>query len=188
MIAKKVPRSSQKQLLSRLAPVRLLLCDVDGVLTDGTVVIGNGLEYKRFNIQDGLGMVLLRKHGVKVGWISNRPSPVTEQRATELRIDYLHQGKGSKITAAEDILSKAGISWPQVCYMGDDVVDLAPMHRAGVGVAVANAIEEAKKIADYITTSRGGEGAVREVVALILKAQNKWGAIVRGFAENEISA
>src|SRR5258706_9827672 len=114
----------QKSLAATLARVKLLLCDVDGVLTDGTVLLGNGKEYKVFNIQDGLGMVLLKRSGVKVGWVSNRPSEVTQQRAEELKIDFLSQAKGNKVEAVELILQQCGATWDEVCFVGDDVVDL----------------------------------------------------------------
>jgi 3-deoxy-D-manno-octulosonate 8-phosphate phosphatase (KDO 8-P phosphatase) len=165
-------------LRARLRKVKLFLCDVDGVLTDGTVMMGEGKEYKVFNIQDGLGMLLLKRNGIKVGWISNRPSTVTQQRAEELRIDFLQQDKGNKVVAAELILTRTGLNWEQVCFMGDDVVDLGVLRRAGVAVAVANAIVEAKELADYVTRAEGGHGAVRETVRLILEAQDKWARVV----------
>jgi len=171
-------RPIPKSLAVKLARVRILLCDVDGVLTNATVLIGDGREFKEFHIQDGLGLRLLQRSGVKVGWISNRPSTATQQRADELKIDFLHQAKGSKVEAVDNILDKAGLGWGEVCYMGDDVVDLGVLKRAGVAIAVANAIEEAKALADYVTRVEGGHGAVREVVGLILKAQNKWQRLV----------
>jgi 3-deoxy-D-manno-octulosonate 8-phosphate phosphatase (KDO 8-P phosphatase) len=171
-------RPISKSLAAKLARVRILLCDVDGVLTNATVLIGDGREFKEFHIQDGLGLRLLQRSGVKVGWISNRPSTATQQRADELKIDFLHQDKGSKVEAAETILAKAGLGWGEICYMGDDIVDLGVLKRAGVAIAVANAIEEAKTLADYVTRVEGGSGAVREVVGLILKAQNKWQRLV----------
>lgn len=158
--------------------VRLLLCDVDGVLTDASVFIRGAQELKQFNIQDGLGLVNLRRQGLKVGWISSRPSPATTRRARELKIDFLRQEKGSKVCAVESLLAQTGIRWDEVCYMGDDIVDLGVLKRAGVAVAVANGVAEARAAADYVTRASGGHGAVREVVELILKAQNKWARIV----------
>ena len=169
-------------LISKLKKVKLFLCDVDGVVTDGTVLIGEGKEYKTFNIQDGLGMLLLRHQGIKVGWISNRPSMATQQRADELKIDFLIQGKENKVPAAESILAKAGFSWQEVCYAGDDVVDLGVLKRAGVAVAVANGISEAKDLADYVTKAKGGHGAVREIARLILTAQKRWSGMVKEFS------
>jgi 3-deoxy-D-manno-octulosonate 8-phosphate phosphatase (KDO 8-P phosphatase) len=165
-------------LAAKLAKVRLLLCDVDGVLTNGTLVLGEGKEFKVFNIQDGLGLLLLQRYGIKVGWISNRPSPVTQQRADELGIDFLLQQKGNKVSAAEALLAQAGVSWSEVCYVGDDVVDLGALKRAGVAVAVANGVKEVKAVADYETRAPGGHGAVREVARLILSAQRKWKHVV----------
>src|SRR5205823_4796027 len=116
--------------------------------------------------------------GIKVGWISNRPSTVTQQRAEELRIDFLHQQNDNKVLAAESILARAGLTWEEVCFMGDDIVDLGILKRAGVAVAVANGIVEAKELADYVTRAEGGRGAVREVARLILDAQDKWRPII----------
>jgi 3-deoxy-D-manno-octulosonate 8-phosphate phosphatase (KDO 8-P phosphatase) len=151
---------------------------VDGVLTDAGVFIGGAEEIKRFNIQDGLGLVMLQRAGLKVGWISSRPSAATARRAKELRIDFLRQGKGSKVRAVESLLAQTGVRWDEVCYVGDDIFDLGAMKRAGVAVAVANAVAEARAAADYVTRASGGHGAVREVVELILKAQDKWARVV----------
>ncbi len=161
-------------LKAKLAGVRLFLCDVDGILTDAAVYIGLEQEIKRFHIRDGLGLVMLRKEGIKVGWVSNRPSTATTRRAEELKIDFLEQGKGSKVTAVESILARTGFKWEEVCYMGDDIVDLGVLKRAGVAATVADATDEAKAAAHYITQANGGNGGVREVVELILKAQNRW--------------
>jgi 3-deoxy-D-manno-octulosonate 8-phosphate phosphatase (KDO 8-P phosphatase) len=171
-------RPPSKSLAAKLAGVKILFCDVDGVLTNATVLIGDGREFKQFHIQDGLGLRLLQRAGVKVGWISNRPSTATQQRADELKIDFLHQGKGSKVEAVQAILAEARLRWEDVCYIGDDVVDLGAMKRAGTAIAVANGIEEVKALADYVTRAQGGCGAVREVVGLILRAQNKWQHLV----------
>ena len=170
-----------RTLIAKLKKVRLFICDVDGVLTNGTVLMGDGKEYKSFNIQDGLGLLLLMRNDIKVGWVSNRPSPVTQQRAAELGINYLVQGKGNKVEEIEALLAREGFKWADVCYLGDDVVDLGALKRAGAAVAVANAIDEAKKLADYVTEARGGEGAVREVVKLVLSAQGKWQEIIKHF-------
>jgi 3-deoxy-D-manno-octulosonate 8-phosphate phosphatase (KDO 8-P phosphatase) len=156
----------------------LLLCDVDGVLTDATVLVGEEREMKRFHIRDGLGLMALRRQGLKVGWISNRPSPATTRRAKELKIDFLKQEKGSKVRIVESLLAKTGFRWDEVCYMGDDIVDLGVLNRVGVAVAVADAVAEARAAADYVTSADGGHGAVREVVELILQAQNKWARIL----------
>jgi 3-deoxy-D-manno-octulosonate 8-phosphate phosphatase (KDO 8-P phosphatase) len=168
-------------LRARLRKVVYFLCDVDGVLTDGSVLIGPAGEYKRFDIQDGLGLVQLRKNGIKVGWISSRTSPATTSRAGELKIDFLSQTPQKKLTVIESYLRLEDASWEQVCYTGDDLVDLGPLRRAGVGVAVANAVAEVKKAAHYVTTARGGSGAVREVAELVLKAQGRWGEVLQSY-------
>jgi 3-deoxy-D-manno-octulosonate 8-phosphate phosphatase (KDO 8-P phosphatase) len=176
------PRKRLHPLHQRLAKVKLFLCDVDGVLTDGAVFMGNGVETKRFNIRDGLGLRLLQKEGIKVGWISRRPSTATGQRAQDLRIDFLHQSEGSKAAAVEAILVETGLTWTDVCYVGDDIVDLSVMKRAGVAVAVADAIVEVKTMADHVTRAAGGHGAVREVVELILKAQSRWRRLIQEYS------
>jgi len=171
-----------RTLKKKLAQVRLFLCDVDGVLTDGTVWMGNGVETKRFNIRDGLGLRLLQREGIRVGWISRRPSSATAQRAADLKVDFLHQGDDNKVSAVVAILKQAGLSWSQTCYVGDDIVDLGALKRAGLAVVVADGIRESKALADYVTSVDGRHGAVREVVELILKAQNKWKRVVEEYA------
>ena len=175
-------RCGPAALQAALKRVRLLLCDVDGVLTDASVFIGGAQEVKRFHILDGLGVVILRREGLKVGWISSRPSTATTRRARELRIDFLRQEKGSKVSVVESLLAQTGFRWDEVCYVGDDVVDLGVLKRAGVAVAVANAVPEARAAADYVTRAAGGHGAVREVVELILKAQARWTRIMAEYA------
>ncbi len=171
-------RPVRSEVSKRFAKVRLFLCDVDGVLTGTEIFVGGDSEIKRFNIQDGLGLRLLQAEGIKVGWVSNRPSYATTIRATELKVDFLHQKDGVKVEAIESILSQTSMTWDQVCYMGDDIVDLGALRRAGCAVAVANAGSEAKAAAHYITILEGGYGAVREVVELILKSQGKWAGII----------
>ena len=167
----------------RLARVRLFLCDVDGILTDTAVWMGATEEMKRFNIQDGLGLRLLQREKIRVGWISNRPSFATTQRALDLKVDFVRQADGNKITVVEEILREVKLEWSQVCYMGDDIVDLGVLKRAGLAVTVPHAVAEAKKLAHYVTRREGGDGAVREVVNLILKAQNRWETLIAHFSQ-----
>ena len=175
------PQRISPTLRKRLANIKLFLCDVDGVLTDATVFLTETSEIKQFNIQDGLGQILLQKGGVKVGWISARPSPVTEKRGRELKVDFLFQGKSGKLAAAEQILAQTGLNFSQVCYAGDDIVDIAVMKRAGVAIAVTNAVDEARAVAHYVTKTHGGKGAIREIAELILKAQNKWDTVLEEY-------
>src|SRR5579862_3351032 len=176
-------RRAQKPLSleARLKAVKLFLCDVDGVLTDGSIFIGGEREFKRFNIRDGLGLVLARRAGLKVGWVSARPSLATKLRADELKIDFLvQQGDATSKTAAiEVLLQQERLNWAEVCFVGDDIIDLGPLTRAGVAIAVGDAVAEARAAAHHVTTAVGGRGAVREAVELILRAQDKW----RQFAE-----
>ncbi|HEV2436175.1 MAG TPA: HAD hydrolase family protein [Verrucomicrobiae bacterium] len=160
--------------------MKLFLCDVDGVLTDGSVYLGGTREIKRFNIRDGLGLIFLRRAGFPVGWVSARPSPVTKARAAELGIDFLIQqgDRRSKTGAVEKLLRRTRLDWDAVCFVGDDVVDLGPLTRAGLAVAVADARPEAKAAAHFVTRAAGGHGAVRETAEMILQAQEKWDAII----------
>jgi 3-deoxy-D-manno-octulosonate 8-phosphate phosphatase (KDO 8-P phosphatase) len=175
---------STPSLEQRLSSVRLFLCDVDGILTDTSVWMGSADEVKRFNIQDGLGLRLIQREGIKVGWVSNRPSFATTQRANDLKIDFLVQAHdGNKVAAVEKILKQTGVPWENLCYMGDDIVDLGVLKRAGLSVAVPHAVSEAKQFSHYVTKTAGGEGAVREVIDLILKAQGKWEKLVAFFAQ-----
>ncbi len=170
-----MPRLSLK---SRLGRVQLLLCDVDGVMTDGSVFMGPGGEFKQYNVPDGLGLLFLRKCGIRVGWVSARPSAATRVRARDLKIDFLLQPTEGKVPATEALLRKLGLKWECVCYVGDDVLDLGMIRRAGVAIAPANGVREVKAQVDLVTRARGGQGAVREVCELILKAQGKWAAIL----------
>jgi 3-deoxy-D-manno-octulosonate 8-phosphate phosphatase (KDO 8-P phosphatase) len=183
------------QLRSRLRRIKLFLCDVDGVLTDGSVFIGGerppsrgsgaASEFKRFNIRDGLGLILAQRAGLKVGWVSARPSVVTQMRAKELKIDFLvQQGDNlSKTGAVEKLLAREKLDWSEVCFVGDDVVDLGPLARAGLGVAVADARPQVKAAAHFVTRAAGGRGAVRETIEMILQAQGKWEPVIAIYRE-----
>ena len=156
--------TTPKSLQSKLAGIKLLLCDVDGVSTNGTVTIGDGTEFKQFNIQDGLSLRILRQGGILVGWISSRPSTATQQRVEELKIDFLHQQPGSKVETAEAILTKAGLDWESVCFIGDDLVDLELLGRVALGVAVANGIQEIREAVDFVPAraTHGHPGRIQE--------------------------
>jgi 3-deoxy-D-manno-octulosonate 8-phosphate phosphatase (KDO 8-P phosphatase) len=180
-----MPKPISSSLKRKLARIKLFLCDVDGVLTDGSIFIGGEREFKRFNIRDGLGLVLARRAGLKIGWISARPSAATELRAQELKIDFLVQQSDrlGKAGAIEKLLAQEKLSWNDVCFIGDDIVDLGPLKRAGFSVAVADGMAEAKVSAYFVTRAAGGRGAVREVVEMILRAQGKWDAFVAHYSE-----
>jgi 3-deoxy-D-manno-octulosonate 8-phosphate phosphatase (KDO 8-P phosphatase) len=180
-----MPKPISSSLKRKLARIKLFLCDVDGVLTDGSIFTGGEREFKRFNIRDGLGLVLARRAGLKIGWISARPSAATELRAQELKIDFLVQQSDrlGKAGAIEKLLAQEKLSWNDVCFIGDDIVDLGPLKRAGFSVAVADGMAEAKVSAHFVTRAAGGRGAVREVVEMILRAQGKWDAFVAHYSE-----
>ena len=178
-----MPAPKSISLAARLRRVKLFLTDVDGVMTDGTVIMGPGIELKQYDIQDGLGIIMLRHNGIKTGWISARKSPATEVRAADLKIDFLTQTKHGKVEAVEQILAQCGLSWADACFVGDDVIDLAVFRKIGLAVAVANARPVAKAEAHLVTKASGGHGAVREIIEKILQAQGKWRATVEHFAK-----
>ena len=167
------PRSDAwKAALPRARQGKLLLLDVDGVLTDGTLIYStDGVESKSFNTQDGLGLRLLQDSGVEVGIITARTSPMVERRARELGLTHLFQGQSDKLAAFESILKQTGLRPPQIAYMGDDLMDLPILNRVGLAAAPANAVAEVRQRVHYTTERSGGFGAVREVCDLILEAQ-----------------
>jgi 3-deoxy-D-manno-octulosonate 8-phosphate phosphatase (KDO 8-P phosphatase) len=169
--------------------IQLLVLDVDGVLTDNGIwlgpVAGERVELKRFDVQDGLGMVLLRAAEIPMVWLTGRHSEATALRARELKVDELLQVPGPrKLEALEDLLQRRGLPWEAVAYAGDDLADLKVLRRVGLPLAVANAVPEVRAVASYVTRAPGGHGAVREIVEALLKARGAWGEILeRYFAE-----
>lgn len=163
--------------------VRLVGLDVDGVLTDNGVyvgpVAGERVELKRFDIQDGLGLVLLATAGIPVVWVSGRQSEATTLRARELRVEEVLQVPGPrKVGALAEVLDRRGLAWEEVAFVGDDLADLPVLRRVGLPIAVANAVAEVKSTAAYVTHAVGGHGAVREVVETLLKARGEWDGIL----------
>ncbi len=160
--------------------IKLFICDVDGVLTDGKIIYDSkGNELKNFNVQDGLGLVLLKKLGFHVAIISARASKVVAFRAKDLKIDHVYMDVLPKIKAYTQLIKKLKIHDSAVCFIGDDLPDIGILKRVGFAVAVANAVEDVKKAAHYTTKRLGGEGAVREIVDMILKAQGLWPEILK---------
>ncbi len=159
----------------RLKKIKVVVMDVDGVLTDGKIIVdSNGVESKNFDVQDGLGIVYLKKCGIKTAIISARLSEVVKFRANDLSIDQVFVGVYPKIGAYEEMRKNFGVSDEEICFIGDDVVDLSVLKRVGLAVAVDNAVFEVKRAAHYVTKRSGGNGAVREVIELILKAKGLW--------------
>jgi 3-deoxy-D-manno-octulosonate 8-phosphate phosphatase (KDO 8-P phosphatase) len=169
--------------------IQLLVLDVDGVLTDNGIwlgpVAGERVELKRFDVQDGLGMVLLRTAELPVVWLTGRHSEATALRARELKVDELLQVPGPrKLEALEEVLQRRGVSWEDVAYAGDDLADLKVLRRVGLPIAVANAVAEVRAVAGYVTRAPGGHGAVREIIEGLLKARGVWAEMLeRYFAE-----
>ncbi len=170
-------------LAEKCSHVQLLLSDVDGVLTDGLVTIDNqGVESKQFHIRDGQGVRLWQHAGGQFGIVTGRSSQVVKLRAAELDIELLRQGVKDKWPVVQEICEQTGIPPQSVCYVGDDLPDLAPISQVGLGVAVADAAEEVRQAADFVTNATGGQGAIREIVELMLKNSSRWDAAFRKYA------
>jgi 3-deoxy-D-manno-octulosonate 8-phosphate phosphatase (KDO 8-P phosphatase) len=168
--------------------IALVAFDVDGVFTDGSVYLGlvanHPLEFKRFSVQDGLGVRLLRAAGLAVVLVSSRPSEASEARAQELEVEALLQvGPGEKLSALTAELRRRNVPLAACAYVGDDLTDLAPLGAVGLPIAVANAVAEAKAAARLVTSAPGGQGAVREVAELLLKARGEWAGLLARYAE-----
>ena len=173
-------------ILKRASQIKLLLMDVDGVLTDGKLYNvpdrdGKMVETKGFDSQDGIALQWLNWKDVKTGVVSGRVSPATEERARQVKMTYVYQGHIEKVPILEQILADAKISASEVAYMGDDLTDVVILRRVGLAIATANAREEVKHAAHYVTQAAGGRGAVREVAELLLKAQNRWEEILKHY-------
>lgn len=165
-----------------LDKIKMLILDLDGVFTDGTIIISaDGSESKRYSVVDGHGIKLWQRAGLKTAIISGRAAKATSIRAEQLGIEYVFQGCKEKLPVFEQLLEEARLKPEEVAYVGDEVIDIPLARRAGLGVAVANAVDEMKQCADYVTHKKGGDGAVREVVELILKTTGKWDALMERY-------
>jgi 3-deoxy-D-manno-octulosonate 8-phosphate phosphatase (KDO 8-P phosphatase) len=169
----------------RAAKVRLLLFDVDGVLTDGTILLhSDGSESKRFDIRDGTGIVLAQRAGLRTGLLSARQSMSTSERAAQLRIPIVHQGSADKLETYTEILRAESLTDEQVAYMGDDLLDIPVLARVGLPVAPADAAPEVRERVAWVSRQAGGHGAVRELVELVLQAQDRWTALIAQWTES----
>lgn len=167
-------RKTRQNLREKAKKIKLLLLDVDGVLTNGTIILDNqGNELKAFHVRDGHGIKLAQRAGIIIGIITGRKSEVVNIRARELGIQEVHQGAHEKITAYESILAKYGFRDDEVAYMGDDIVDMDIFKRVGVAVAVADADPAVRPHVDMVTKTEGGRGAVREFINIILKSRGR---------------
>ncbi len=159
----------------RVKKIRLVIVDNDGVMTDGRIIYGDyGDELKFFDVQDGFGLTLLKRAGYKTVMISGKKSRINKRRANELQFCEIHQNAFDKLKVFEKVVKKFKLQPDEVCYIGDDLIDLPPMTRSGFSVAVANAVEDVKAAAHYVTSRGGGHGAVREVADILLKIQGQW--------------
>ncbi len=159
----------------RARPIRLILSDVDGVLTDGSIILDNqGIESKRFYVRDGLAIKLWQKVGFAFGILTARNSQIVKLRAAELGIEIVRQGFAEKLPVAREILKGLRLNPEEVCYIGDDLQDLPVMYEVGLPVAVADAADEVRQAATWVTNAAGGRGAVRELVERLLKAKGRW--------------
>jgi 3-deoxy-D-manno-octulosonate 8-phosphate phosphatase (KDO 8-P phosphatase) len=178
----RVPKISPA-LKKRAAEIKLLLMDVDGTMTDGSVTLlsqpdGTALEIKTFDAHDGQGLTLAQAAGLRTGCITGRESAALLRRAHEMQMEFIYMKQAVKMLAYEDILQKAGVSDSAIAFIGDDLPDIPLMRRVGLAVAVGDAAPEVKRAAHYTTNARGGDGAVREAVELILKSKGIWEAMI----------
>ncbi len=186
-------REVDAALRARAARIRLVLMDVDGVLTDGRLhytcdPAGNMLETKAFDTQDGIALQWANWLGLETGLISGRESPAVVTRARQCRMTYIRQGHLEKVPVWEEVLAEAGVRDDEAAFIGDDLTDAPLLRRAGFSAAPANARPEVKPLVHVVTGARGGEGAVREVIELILRAQGKWGEVLRKYGVPEDQA
>jgi YrbI family 3-deoxy-D-manno-octulosonate 8-phosphate phosphatase len=169
-------------LRSRCHPLKLLVSDVDGVLTDGRLYYdASGGEAKAFHIRDGLGIKLWQKAGHRFAIVTARKSRIVTARAAELGVEIVRQGCEDKSSAVREIIAELGMEPREASYIGDDLPDLAAIRHVGLGIAVADACDEVRQAAGYITQCTGGAGAVRELIEMILKSQDKWDQTIRDF-------
>ena len=167
---------------ARAAAIKLVLFDVDGVLTDGKILLhADGTESKQFDIKDGTAIVWAQRLTLTVGFLSARVSASTAQRARQLGVTLLHQGVASKLDTYQQILDGLMLEDEQVAYMGDDVLDLGVLSRAGLAAAPADAAPDVRSRVHWVSSARGGDGAARELIELILRAQDKWDGIIGAY-------
>jgi len=163
------------EIIEKAKRVKVLIVDIDGVMTDGRIVYsGYGEELKFFDVQDGFGMSLLQKAGIKTVIITAKKSKIVRHRARDLNVTKAYQGFLDKAAPFRDALKRFRVTAEEVCFMGDDLLDIPVLKRAGLAVAVPNAVEEVRAAAHFITGAKGGRGAVREICDIILKSQDKW--------------
>jgi 3-deoxy-D-manno-octulosonate 8-phosphate phosphatase (KDO 8-P phosphatase) len=163
--------------------IELILTDVDGVMTDGRIrLLDSGEQMMAFHIRDGMGVRLWRESGKKFGIVTGRDLESVRRRARDLKFDSVHVGIDDKLPAVDAIAAEFGIGREAICYLGDDLLDLSVIQSVGLGVAVADAVEEVRQAAKYVTSLRGGDGAIREIVEVILKNTGRWEEVIQRYS------
>jgi 3-deoxy-D-manno-octulosonate 8-phosphate phosphatase (KDO 8-P phosphatase) len=181
---KEMTERYSREIIERAKKIKVLVLDVDGVLTDGRIVHGSyGDEIKNFDVNDGLGIVLVKRAGLKCVILTAKASKVVTKRARELKIDKVYHNFHYKIKAFHMICRRFRIKGEEICFVGDDVIDIPVLKRAGLAVCPPNAMDDVKPFAHFITGKRGGRGAVREVCDLLIKAQGKWDEVMKRYYE-----
>jgi YrbI family 3-deoxy-D-manno-octulosonate 8-phosphate phosphatase len=173
------------KLEQRMQAIRLILSDVDGVMTDGAITFDNqGIETKSFHVRDGLGIRLWKRAGHQFGILTGRTSHVVKLRAAELEIDIVRQGFDDKLKAAMQILEDLELEPREACYIGDDLTDLRLMQKVGLAVSISDASGDVKAAAHLVTKAAGGKGAIRELIETLLKSQKRWDELLRTFVDS----
>jgi len=180
----KVAQVAEEKIIEKMKGIKLLILDVDGVLTDGSIIYSDkGGEIKRFDVSDGHGLKLLMRAGIRVAIITARESRVVAIRARDLGIEMLYQGKKQKLSCFQNILDETGLGPEETAFVGDDLVDIPVLLRAGFSVSVPGGAIEVRERVDYVTGAPGGRGAVREICEMILKARGLWDGLIKKYLE-----
>ena len=170
------------KLDQRMQAIKLILSDVDGVLTDGSITFDNqGIETKTFHVRDGLGIKLWQRAGHQFGIITARSSHIVKLRASELGVEIVRQGSSDKLPVATQIMTELGLEPSEVCYVGDDLTDISLLTQVGLAASVSDGVAEVRNVAHLVTKSAGGKGALRELIETILKSQNRWNEVFRSY-------
>lgn len=178
---------SKKKIQEKLKKIKMLILDVDGVMTDGRIIMDSeGRETKNFYVRDGHGLVMIQRYGIQVAILTGRTSAVVDHRARDLKITEVYQGALNKKEVFNRILQKNNLTPDVIAYMGDDIVDIPVLKLAGFSAAVADATDLVKKTVDYVTVNRGGQGAVREICDMLLVAQNHWAEVAKRYDFTEL--
>lgn len=171
-------------VMENFTQIKLILMDVDGVLTDGRIILGNNEELKFFDVHDGMGVTIARKSGLKVGIITGRRSKAVEKRGEELKFDLIIQGEEKKLKKLKEILVSEKLDYREVCYIGDDIIDIPLFRKVGFSATVNDAPENVKSEVDFISNKPGGKGAVREIIEHILKSKGILNSTIESMIKN----